>query len=289
VKKNIIILFLSLFCSAVCAAENITAKTDRDKAYIGDVIDVQITAQLPAGAYITADQSALFKDFDILSSQIKRVSFEPNEYVLNYKIAAYKTGKLNIESVGVYYEDAGGAGKAFFTPPLSVEIIPSLTADDKDIADIKPLSKLKISRENFFIMALLFFAVLVLFIYILVNLPKKKEIAVEAEVDPRSKALEDLEKLFTSGIKEKDIRLFYYAMSGILRTYVSKKYAFDAMEMTTSEFFEAMKKRLTSDVNLNEFKNYLRVFTLARYAGFKPKENEIENSFSYTKNLLELL
>jgi hypothetical protein len=61
-------------------------------------------------------------------------------------------------------------------------------------------------------------------------------------------------------------------MSEILRTYISKKYKFDAMEMTTLEFFEKTKEFLPVEININEFKNYLKVFNLARYADFTPNE-----------------
>jgi hypothetical protein len=289
VKKITTALFLCFLCAAAFGAENISAQADKNRAFVGDVINVRISAELPEGAYISAGQSVLFKDFDILSFDIEHVSFNPNKYVLTYKIAAYKTGNLTVEPVGISYENSDGKEKAFFTPALSVEIVSSLNGGGNDISDIKPLSKLRISRKNVVIICLLSVLTLVLLAYIMLNLPKKKDLPPYEETDPRKSALDKLEKLFKSGLKEKDIKLFYYAMSGILRGYVSKKYGFDAMEMTTSEFFEAMKTRLPEAVNVNEFKSYLRIFTLARYAGFKPAKNEIENSFTRTKNLLESL
>ena len=61
------------------------------------------------------------------------------------------------------------------------------------------------------------------------------------------------------------------------------------MEMTTSEFFDKTKPIMPKEINVNEFKNYLKVFNLARYADFTPDEIERESNYNFTKKLLELL
>jgi hypothetical protein len=40
---------------------------------------------------------------------------------------------------------------------------------------------------------------------------------------------------------------------------------------------------------MSEFKNYLRMFNLARYANFTLDKIETENDYNFTKKLLELL
>jgi hypothetical protein len=42
-------------------------------------------------------------------------------------------------------------------------------------------------------------------------------------------------------------------------------------------------------MNINEFKNYLKMFNLTRYADFTPDKIETENNYNFTKKLLELL
>jgi hypothetical protein len=56
------------------------------------------------------------------------------------------------------------------------------------------------------------------------------------EIDPKIKALSALNDLYKD-IDSVSAKIFYYKMSEILRTYASKQYNFNAMEMTTSEFF----------------------------------------------------
>ena len=114
---------------------------------------------------------------------------------------------------------------------------------------------------------------------------KKAKIIV---LDERTSSLNNLNDLYQNRTTL-TIRDFYYKMSEILRTYISKQYKFDAMEMTTSEFFEKTKEFLPAQVNVNEFKNYLKIFNLARYADFTPNEKEIEDNYIFTKRLLELI
>jgi hypothetical protein len=114
---------------------------------------------------------------------------------------------------------------------------------------------------------------------------KKSKIIV---LDGRASSLNNLNDLYQNRTNL-TTRDFYYKMSEILRTYISKQYKFDAMEMTTSEFFEKTKEFLPAEVNVNEFKNYLKVFNLARYADFTPGEKEIEDNYAFTKKLLELI
>jgi cyanate lyase len=167
-----------------------------------------------------------------------------------------------------------------------------LGAQDDNIKDIKPLQKLKIKTVYAVLIGIVITAILIIAALLLKDITKKKKDAAiaAAVLTPQEKALKSLNELYEAYKNESvAVKPFYYKMSEILRTYASEKYAFNALEMTTSEFFGAVKKNMPESVNVNEFKNYLKVFSLARYAGFKPSDIEIENNFKYTKNLLELL
>ncbi|MDR1943182.1 MAG: hypothetical protein LBQ04_03620 [Endomicrobium sp.] len=177
----------------------------------------------------------------------------------------------------------------FFTPEKSIDI-QSLIADHKsaDIKDIKSLKELKIKGEFTVLIVVVLFFVVMLMIYILKDIKEEIKKAKIIILDERTLALNTLNDLYQNRINL-TTRDFYYKMSEILRTYTSKQYKFDAMEMTTSEFFEKTKEFLPAEVNVNEFKNYLKVFNIARYADFTPNEKEIEDNYIFTKKLLELI
>lgn len=278
-------------CPFAFAAEKASVSLSGETAFVGDIIDFKITAQLPPDAQISAGQKVTFENFDIIGYGIERVSENPNIYELNFKIAAYKTGVLDIEPVSVSYINADGSDNLFFTPEAKVEIKSVLGGQqNQDIKDIKPLVKLGIKPLYVFLMILAAAIAGILIFFLYRSISASIKIAPAAVIDPRTQALDALNGLYVSGEPEKSgVKIFYYRMSEILRGYVSKQYGFDALEMTTAEFFDKMKPLLPQEININEFKNYLKVFNLARYAGFKPEKAEVEGNFNYTKNLLEKL
>ena len=290
-KKIILLLTIAFISSAAFSVEKVAVSLDKEAAFVGDIINFKVTAELPLNAQISANQKMSFDNFDIREYDIKRLSDNPNVYVINFKIAAYKTGILEINRVSIFYLNPDGTGNLFYTPEAKVEI-KSVLGDDPnpDIKDIKPLLKLSIKFLYVFFMIIAFAAAGVFAFFLYKNIMVVRKLKEIAAIDPRAKALNDLDELYVSGTIEKaGVKIFYYKMSEILRSYVSKQYKFDALEMTTSEFFDKMKTMLPLEININEFKTYLKVFNLARYAGFKPDKTEVENNFKYTKNLLEKL
>jgi hypothetical protein len=271
------------------AQEVITVSLSKDKAYVGDVVEFVVRAELPKNTQLSAVQNFRLDDFEILSSNIKRLPSGNNSYELKFKISSYKTGNLTIKPLTVFYINPDGTNNLFFTPEKSIEI-QSLIADPKsaDIKDIKSLKELKIKRGWLFLIVVVLFFIIVLAIYIGKDIRKERKKSKIIIFDERALALNNLNDLYQNRTNL-TTRDFYYKMSEILRMYISKQYKVDAMEMTTSEFFEKTKKFLLAEVNVNEFKNYLKVFNLARYADFTPNEKEIEDNYIFTKKLLELI
>jgi hypothetical protein len=291
VIEYIVLTVIFVFCARInlYSQEVINALLNTDKTFVGDVINFKVKIKLPEIAQISAEQNFHFDDFDIINSSITLISYNENIYELNFELAAYKIGNLTINPITIFYINSDGTNNLFFTPEEHVEI-KSIIKDDKaeDIKDIKPLSKLKIKPIYIFLIIIvfvLFVICVVCTVKVALESAKKSE---EIEIDCKTKALDDLNDLYVN----KDsisVRNFYYKMFEILRIYISKQYKFDAMEMTTSEFFGSVKQLLPNEIPINEFKNYLKIFNLARYADFTPNIVEIENNCNFTKKLLELL
>lgn len=290
IKFILIISFVFLFYGYCKAETGLVLSLDKSEAYIGDIINLKVKAEIPKDAYITVDQGTSFKEFDILDSDIKHISANPNLYEINYKIAAYTTGKLNIEPVSIIYTNADGSEDILVSDSKSVQILSTVKDSDNDIKDIKPLSKLKIKPLFLILAILIIVAAFIILLFILKDISQKKEELEQIEIDPKTEALNVLEKLFQNEyMKENNIKLFYYRMFEVLRIYILKKLNIDTLGMTTEEFFQTMKGMLPEGININEFKSYLKIFNLARYAGFHPEKKVINESYEFTKDLLEKL
>ncbi|MDR0956807.1 MAG: hypothetical protein LBL77_02975 [Endomicrobium sp.] len=289
--EYVVLSIIFIFCARISlySQEVVGVLLNADETFVGDIINFKVKVKLPENARISAEQNFHFNDFDILNSSVERVSYNENIYELSFKLITYKTGFLTINPITIFYINSDGTNDLFFTPEEHVEI-KSIIRDDKseDIKDIKPLNKLKIKPIYIFLMIIIFaFFVICVLCSVKAALEYAKR-SQEIKIDFKTKILDDLNDLYVN----KDsisVRNFYYKMFEILRIYISKQYKFDALEMTTSEFFRSVKQLLPNEIPINEFKDYLKMFNLARYADFTPDVVEIENNYNFTKKLLELL
>ncbi|MDR1474410.1 MAG: hypothetical protein LBS38_01800 [Endomicrobium sp.] len=282
-------LIILNFYIALHAQEFIVASLNKDNAYIGDVLEFTVKVELPKDAQIAANQNFKLEDFEISKVNIKRLPKSSNVYELIFEIYAYKAGHLIIEPLTIFYINPDGTNNLFFTPEKSVDI-KSLITDSKNpnIKDIKNLKKISISIIFIVPIIILLIFIIILSMHVIKNIREQMEKAKIVILDDKTIALNTLNDLYQNRTNL-NIRDFYYKMSEILRTYMSKQYKFDAMEMTTSEFFEKVKELLPSEININEFKRYLQIFNLARYADFTPTEKKVEDNYLFTKKLLELI
>jgi hypothetical protein len=268
------------------AKENISVYLNKDEICIGDIVDFTVKAELEQNAQISINQNFSFDGFDIVSSNIEHIIGEENIYKLNFKLLACKVGNITIEPVPVFFISSDGANNLFFTPKKNI-IVKSVLGkgDNYDIKDIKPLKKIKI-KIIYVVLILILIVFIILIVYLLIcsYVSRTRDIVI----DPKTEALNKLSLLYENR-NNIDVKDFYYTMSEILRAYISTKYNLYALEMTTLEFFKKMKPLLPASISPLEFKKYLSMFNLARYASFTPNEAEIKRNYDFTKNLLELL
>ncbi|MDR3253612.1 MAG: hypothetical protein LBT07_01430 [Endomicrobium sp.] len=288
--KFLILYTLFIFTgSSLQAQEIINSSLDKDKVFIGDIIKFTVKMRLPKNAQISVSQNFNFNDFDIISSNIKHISASENIYELTFNIAAYKLGSLTVNPLTIFYIDSNGSANSFLTPETNVEVISIMENETvQNIKDIKSLKTLKIKAVYVCLIILTFILLFISIVSVtrIIIIPKKKQ--EQIEIDIKMQALKILNDLYENR-NNTSTRIFYYKMSEILRTYVSKQHNFDAMEMTTSEFFDKIKIFFPKEININEFKHYLKIFNLTKYADFMPNEIETENNYNFTKKLLELL
>ncbi|MDR2771970.1 MAG: hypothetical protein LBB93_00700 [Elusimicrobiota bacterium] len=288
-KKIIFTAFFVLmaFATFSFAQEKISTTFNKTNALVGDIIEMVVTVELEQEAYVSSKQNLSFNNFDIRNITVRHLSISPNIFELVLEIAAYKTGELAIEPTVVFYINSDGTNNLFFTPYQTFSIVSSINDNKAQIRDLKPPRKLSIEPFYFVLMILiiLIIASLAFLIYKDFSEPKK----VETPVDPQTAALNSLNELYQTDMKNIDSRLFYYVMSGILREYISLKYNCNAMEMTTREFFESIKKILPHNIDEKEVAKYLKLFNIVRYAAFEPGYEENEKSYAFTKMLLETL
>lgn len=286
----IFVLSAFLFCRGVFAVSEptVSVSLDNESARVGDIIKFTVKAELPENAYIAVNKKILFNNFDTLNMSVERLSRQSNTYLIIFDLAAFKTGSLEIESVGISYITDSGAKKMFFTPSAKVNIESVLPSGQTEIKDIKPVKKIGIKTKYAAGIIGLATIILILFFSIIKERAAKPKEQISA--DPKTEALSKLELLYESdAVKNGDARLFYYQAAEILRSYISVKYLFNAMEMTSSELLKELDNIDSVSMTKKEIRQYLDIFDLARYAGFKASQQNMAESLKKTKEFIEKL
>ena len=83
------------------------------------------------------------------------------------------------------------------------------------------------------------------FIYVIgIIKPIIKIIKLAPKVLPHTKAMEEIDQIKAEKVWAKeDSKEYYTRLTAILRTYIEKRYGFNAMEMTSTEIIDRLLKR----------------------------------------------
>lgn len=218
---------------------------------------------------------------DTLSKEGRTVTFA-REYTLTcFDPSDYRMGKFPL-----LYIDKNTVDTIWSIDSMRI-IVNTFEIDTtkQTIFDIKkPLAVPLQFREigGYLLWALLALVLLGGAIYAVVRWMKKKPIlGGEAKVQPpHVVAIHQLEKLraqklWQSG-KEKQ---YYTALTDILRQYMEDRYRFRAMEFTSAEILDQLKRMDLSARSLERLSGILNVADFVKFAKYKPDIEQNETSF----------
>ena len=281
------ILFLLLFVVDVYAFEQ--TLSPQDNITVGDKVCLNIKA---SGLTIDSlDKSKLkelnFGDFELLDVQ------PAQDNSLNFILSAYKSGKVELLSVELQYEEEQQKFIKTKALPLEIKSVLNPQEPSKDILDIKGISKFNhgLVWYLFFILAIVFLAIIVYLSYKYIKKKNRKPTREEIiqAIPPKEYALKQLNNLIVLDlIKKGHIKEYYDKLSDIIRFYVSRTYSVDGMEKTTTELYLMLKNKIVPEHN-RELKNYLLNCDFVKFAKLIPTEEEIEKDFNIAKKFIEEL
>ncbi|MFA6034000.1 MAG: hypothetical protein WC889_13960, partial [Myxococcota bacterium] len=73
-------------------------------------------------------------------------------------------------------------------------------------------------------------------------------------------------------------RLFYFRISEIVRGYVGARFAFDSLELTTTELVERLKTLCTTGLDLDGFAGFCADTDLVKFAKHAPSGAEVSRA-----------
>lgn len=162
----------------------------------------------------------------------------------------------------------------------------------KDIHDIKDPIGLFYNYIPISIVSIILLTLLIALLYL--SLKKKKNLDIKDErvnnlkLDPKSFALNELEKIKKDKLIELNrYEAFYTRLTNIIKTYLIQKYSLNTETNTTQETLNKIELlNLNHDLNMI-FEKCLKNYDYAKYSGYKVDESYMNQSFEITKRLFK--
>lgn len=283
--KKKLYLYIALLFGFLGFSQQISSSIDSTQIKIGSQFNLTIKAKVNAKDKVVFPDGKFFGALEILESYPIDTVKNDNQYELikKYGLTQFDSGRYVIPKLLVKINQ-----KEFRTDSLSILVndvkVDTTKQQMYDIKDIiateeKPMSE--------------WWKLLILFVlivasgfasnFIIKRLQKDKEQKEEFFASPIEKAIAYLQNLDKKQLVQRgDVKEYYSEMTDITRTYIEESIHIPAMESTSSELMEALKKAIADKkmfVNreeLDKFKRVLENSDLVKFAKSQPLPFEIE-------------
>jgi hypothetical protein len=279
--KRYILFFL---LSTSLFAQKVTTSVDTTKNKIGAEFKLTIKTDVDTSSKVKFPEAKNFGALEVIHSyKIDTVRNGARyELIKKYGLTQFDSGKYTIQRIPVLIN-----GKPFFSDSIKVEVndIQVDTLKQK-MYDIKNIAEVESPIGTWWIYILIFFAIGIAgyFIYQFIkkrqNQPKAEVIVFKSPIEKATTLLQQLEikELWQKG----EIKDYYSELTDIARNYIEEEINIPAMESTTSELIDGLrkaakqKKLKLSNETVENLEKVLKQADLVKFAKVKPLDFEIE-------------
>jgi len=202
------------------------------------------------------------------------------DLIKKYGLTQFDSGRFVIPRVTVLINN-----KPFFSDSIRVEVA-NVTVDTlkQKMYDIKPIAEVTSSKSWIWklLLILLLLAGIGAFIYWYLKIRQKKKIEEDLYKTPIEKATSLLNSLEKKQLWQKgEIKAYYSELTDIARNYIEEAIEIPAMESTTSELIEGLRKASQkknmklSQETIENLERVLKQADLVKFAKSKPLDFEI--------------
>lgn len=295
-KKYVYILFILISTTFFAQEKKVVTSIDTTKNKIGAEFKLTVKATVDTTSKVVFPSVKNIGPLEVIRSY--RIDTVKNgdkyELIKKYGLTQFDSGKYTIPSIKVLINNS-----PFFTDSIRVEVA-NVDVDTlkQKMYDIKPI--VEVSSSNSWIwklvLVLLVIAAIAAFIYWWIKIRKKKIVEQEVYKTPIEKATVLLNNLEKKELWQKgEIKAYYSELTDIARNYIEEAIQIPAMESTTSELIEglrkaSLKKKMTlSKETIENLEQVLRQADLVKFAKSKPLDFEItEDRKKIEKSIITL-
>jgi hypothetical protein len=278
IKFYIVLLFTtSLF------AQKVTTSIDSTKKKIGAEFKLTIKTEVDTLSKVTFPKATNFGSLEVIQSYKIDTIKKGNRYELikKYGLTQFDSGHYVIPRMPILIN-----GKPSYSDSIKVEVndvkvdtLKQKMFDIKDIASEKTESNWWKYLLGLLVLGLVGYGLF----HFLKNRPKKEKPVVIEYKTPIEKATSLLQQLEQKELWQKgEVKSYYSELTDIARNYIEEEIHIPAMESTTSELIEALRRaakqkklKLSNEIVVN-LEKVLKQADLVKFAKSKPLDFEIE-------------
>ena len=280
----------------------VNGKITTDSILTGHPFDYSLDIRMPKGYIINWNElkDTLNKSVEVISrSEIKEQPIDNSSDILltqHLTLTSFDTGYVEIPSIGIKYYKSAKDTSVYTSYTDYMYVYVEAAAIDTTMAyrPIKTPIKQNITIEETvpFVGGGIILAGLVLLIINIVRRLRKKTNIEEEEVKPQIPAIvtarEKMAQLKESNLwqsgKYKD---YYTDLTGIAREYLEGQFNIDAIEMTSDEILDEVRKIQLDNLIFSKLQNTLITSDLVKFAKATPSPAENENAFKDINSFIE--
>jgi hypothetical protein len=281
-KIKLYILFFLISTSLF--AQKVTTSIDSTKKKIGAEFKLTLKTDVDTLSKVKFPNAKFFGPLEVIQSyKIDTVKNGARyELIKKYGLTQFDSGKYTIPRIPVLIN-----GKPSFSDSIKVEVndVKVDTLKQK-MYDIKDIAKVNSPLGSWWIYLLILLAIGVIgyFVYKFIkkrqSQPKVEAIVYTSPIEKATSLLQQLEKkeLWQKG----EIKNYYSELTDIARNYIEEEIHIPAMESTTSELIEGLRKAAKlqklklSNETVENLEKVLKQADLVKFAKVKPLDFEIE-------------
>ena len=281
-------------------AQNIRveAKLDQTNIKLGDQTVLRLMAHLPANGQVDFPVLA-----DTISAKVQIVEMGKTDTLMDKNNPGIKTISRAYTITSFYagvhmipaYTFVGKAGN-LNTQALPLEVTEVKVDTTKAIYDIKEPLAVSYSfmdwlHDNWKLVLFSALGILLIIGLIWYFIRKRKNRPAKVEspkplVPLHTIALDKLNALKSQKLWEQgQVKAYHSELADIIREYLEKRYAVNALEQTSEEIFSGLKHLSIAEQNMDKLRQMLLLADLVKFAKARPlnsdNENSMENAISF--------
>ncbi len=280
------ILLTLLIIAQSSVQPTVKTRSVAERLTVGDRFAVEYVVTCANSAKLAGPLADSLGVFLVVDQRLKTKAHQGyNDNIFTVTFAGFKPGETALPPVR-FLVQTGDTIDTLTSDSVRIAIASVLPPTMAAINDIKPA----ISFPNYWLWLVpAAMALLVLAVYLGSILFKKlqriKELAA-APLPPWEEAIRALDRLpVQEWLAQGEFQRYYYSLSEILKRYIERRFAFNAVEQTTTEILATMKREKTS--LRDEFGSFLTRADMVKYAKFFPPAAEAPLAVEQVRDLVQ--